>query len=112
MVSEGDDPLGVADGHLYEAARALAELGSLGRVRATLAGPAFVAAAAEQVAAAVAVLRGQVALQRAAAERLELVTSGDERLIDDLAAALELLQADVEQLRVRQDLLEEDRPTR
>lgn len=99
-MNETRSALEVADDHLAVAAQALTTVAGFGRVRSVVSGPSLVGAAAERVAAAVHILRDQV-------ERLEMVTAGDERLIDDVAAALELLQAEVQRLTVRQDLLAE-----
>jgi len=108
-MSQSDDALERALAHLGTAGSLLDEQQSLGRV-GRMRRPDLTDAAGREVAAAAEHLRGEIERQRAridlhddAIARLELVTAGDERLIDDLAAALEALQRDQEWLRRRLD---------
>ena len=104
-----DDQLGAAATHLERAnaelrrpaVRLLARLGFGGKAVGELT-------AATQILASVV---QQEAVQRqlidAACRRLEIVTAGDEQLLDDIGYALETLQAEMASLRSSQDRIAE-----
>jgi len=110
---DGSGPgLHAADAHLRTARELTEQVASAGRLARLRSGPALAAAAAAEVAAAVDNVRvemerngARVELTNNAIERLELVTAGDEELVDDLGAAIEELQRDVRRLTARLDLL-------
>ena len=104
--------LQAAEAHLATASDLSQRVASAGRLARMRSGASLAAAAVAEVAAAVDNVRAEIERQaalvdltRAATERLELVTAGDEELVDDLGAALEELQRDVARLTVRLDQL-------
>ena len=108
------DALAKAIDHLAAVSGPLRTLHRRGRILPWRSGSKLMSAMATELAMAIELVRGEVERQRArvdlhegATARLELVTAGDERLIDDLGAAIEELQRDVDRLTLRQDLLVE-----
>ena len=68
--------------------------------------PVFlVAAAIDLVASSLAADAQQISQLDQAVTRLELVTAGDEQLLDDLAAAIEASQVELVRLERQHDLL-------
>ena len=109
-----DNPLNQASAHLQTVRELGTELGSqthifgigskklvatINRVSEELA------AAIDLVASSVAADAQQISQLDQAVTRLELVTAGDEQLLDDLAAAIEASQVELVRLERQHDLL-------
>lgn len=112
-----DDAFDRAAAHLAAASRLFDDLRAKGRLGRLRSGPSVsfsalveLTAASENLHAALVQMREQGEIHDQALARLEVVTAGDERLMDDLAAAIEELQREVDELRTRQDLLVERPP--
>ena len=112
-----DDPLAASAQHLAAASEQLERWQSLGRVRRVLMGGHVAAGAVAHLTAASQLLNVALEHQRAleqlrsdAISRLELVTAGDERLLDDVGAALEEVQRRLEVLQLRVDGVDGEPP--
>jgi uncharacterized coiled-coil protein SlyX len=113
-VDEQHDVLRRAEQHLATVSSLVEGWRAGGRLSRWRTGTAVVAAGCDELQAAARILLEEVDRQRArddvlgaAVDRLELVSAGDERLIDDLSAAVEELQRQLDRVVGRQDLLAE-----
>ncbi|MCS5682467.1 MAG: hypothetical protein NZ609_07980 [Acidimicrobiales bacterium] len=122
MTNDSDDStLGRASRHLETARRLGTELSSKKMWAASRLRPMTKAIdqVADELAAAIDLVASAVAAERARTDkteaahrlldqsvtRLELVTAGDEQLIDDLGAAIEAAQIELKRLERQHDLL-------
>ena len=122
MTNDSDDnTLGRASRHLETARRLGTELSSKKMWAASRLRPMAKAIdqVADELAAAIDLVASAVAAERARTDkteasnhlldqsvtRLELVTAGDEQLIDDLGAAIEAAQIELNRLERQHDLL-------